>query len=370
MVSFVAQGEPIEPLANSQVTPSCPETQDDDQWHLFNDFLVHPTTEEELRFDPSWKMPSVLAYQLKSARHDIDNSWLDNLDMTLLYRSEQDMHPDQFQPLSQQEAPKQGTLVGIDAEFVSLQSEEIEIKADGTRETIRPRRLGLARVSVLRGDGEKQDLPFIDDYVAVTEPVVDYLTAFSGISAGDLTRGVSRHVLVNLYEAYKKLWLLLNLGCVFVGHGLLKDFRTINMHVPRGQVIDTVDLWFIPYRGRKLNLRYLAWYLLHEDIQIDTHDSVEDARTALRLARKYNQVQLSGRMEETLDAIYKKGKEVGFRAPGSQTGLVFPLAGPDTGTGRNTPEPSSEARTSTGTPAKKTGFAGDRKQFGSPLRGE
>jgi PAB-dependent poly(A)-specific ribonuclease subunit 2 len=349
------------------VTPSRPEVQEDDKWHVFNDFLVHPTSDEELRFDPSWKMPSVLAYQLRSARHEIDNSWLDNLDMSLLYRAEQDMHPDQFQALSQEEAPGPGTMVGIDAEFVSLQSEEIEIKADGTRETIRPQRLGLARVSVLRGDGAKQDLPFIDDYVAVTEPVIDYLTAFSGINPGDLTKGVSRHVLVSLYEAYKKLWLLLNLGCVFVGHGLLKDFRTINIHVPRGQVIDTVDLWFIPSRGRKLNLRYLAWYLLHENIQIDTHDSVEDARSALRLARKYTEVQLSGRMEETLDAIYKKGKEVGFRAPGAHGGSVLPfMSATDTG-GRNTPE-LPESRMGSGTPVKKSGFSGDRKQFGSPLR--
>lgn len=42
-------------------------------------------------------------------------------------------------------------LVGIDSEFVSLVKEEIEVHSDGTRSTVRPSRLGLARVSCVRG---------------------------------------------------------------------------------------------------------------------------------------------------------------------------------------------------------------------------
>ena len=48
------------------------------------------------------------------------------------------------------------------------------------------------------------------------------------------------------------------------------------------QVIDTVFLFHFK-RQRKLSLRFLASYVLQEDIQQNTHDSIEDARTAVKL---------------------------------------------------------------------------------------
>lgn len=48
------------------------------------------------------------------------------------------------------------------------------------------------------------------------------------MSAGDLDPFISRHTLVPLKVAYKKLRLLVDLGCVFIGHGLNKDFRIIS----------------------------------------------------------------------------------------------------------------------------------------------
>ena len=72
-------------------------------------------------------------------------------------------------------------LVAIDAEFVSMQQEETEFRSDGTKKVIRPARLSLARVSVLRGGGPKAGVPFIDDHIHTSEMIVDYLTEYSGI---------------------------------------------------------------------------------------------------------------------------------------------------------------------------------------------
>ncbi|KAK4940490.1 poly(A)-specific ribonuclease [Elasticomyces elasticus] len=350
----------------SLVAPSSINAQDKDLWHLFNDFLVRPTTTNEaLRFDVGWKLPSLLTYQVLSGSHRIDDTWKENLDPSLLYRkwsqlsvtltdprrsvanrlsSSENANPDTFRLLSDDtERPKLGFQCAIDAEFVKLEREEIDLHSDGTHETVRPSRLGLARVSVLRGAGNDAGLPFIDDYIAINEVVVDYLTAFSGISPGDLDRMTSKHALVSLKVAYKKLWLLLNLGCIFIGHGLPKDFRTINIHVPKSQVIDTVDLFYISANKRKLSLRFLAWYLLKEEIQQTTHDSVEDARTALKLYAKYKEFVDAGILEPMLNEIYAKGREVGFKAPSAVAGLGVEALGTPGGSATASPSKKSAA---------------------------
>jgi PAB-dependent poly(A)-specific ribonuclease subunit 2 len=139
---------------------------------------------------------------------------------------------------------------------------------------------------------------------------------------GDLDPARSRHNLVPLKVAYKKLWLLLNMGVVFIGHGLLKDFRTINIHVPKAQVLDTVDLFYLRARQRKLSLRFLAWYLLKEDIQVDEHDSIEDARTALRLERKWEEFRDAGVVEGVVEEVYREGKKWGYKPPGETGAMV------------------------------------------------
>jgi len=128
------------------------------------------------------------------------------------------------------------------------QQEETEFRSDGTNKVLRPARLSLARVSVLRGDGPKQGVPFIDDHIHTSEVIVDYLTEFSGIkckhlssvgylilhgcallAVGDLDPLLSRYTLTPLKLVYKKLRVLVDRGCVFIGHGLSKDFRIMSM---------------------------------------------------------------------------------------------------------------------------------------------
>ncbi|TGZ84439.1 hypothetical protein EX30DRAFT_356743 [Ascodesmis nigricans] len=325
---------------------------DAQNWHIFNDFLVRRISKEEaFDFTPKWKLPSVVCYQLKSDRCHIDNSWREKLDTYILYSDFPYLGYPKREPTvmpldSQTETPKKGMKIALDAEFVSMRKEVIEVTADGGRNLIRPSRLGLARVSVLRGEGENEGAPFLDDYIATKEPVVDYLTEYSGIYPGDLSPETTTHALVSLKVAYKRLWILLNLGCVFIGHGLLKDFRIINIHVPKDQVIDTVDLYVLRSSQRKLSLRFLAWVILEQQIQTETHDSIEDSRTALKLYRKYLEYQDAGVLETVLDNLYSVGVKSGFKVPQLEDSGVVATAVP----GRLRGEDSGMIRSETATP--------------------
>ena len=329
------------------VAPSSTGHGDDQDWYIFNDFSVNQISDEELlRFDLNWKTPAVVAYQLVTPlRPRLDDSWKEKIDSELLYQLWNPRIEEQgvvFEKLRRGEINGPGTLVGIDAEFVELQKQELEIRPDATSSVIRPARLALARVSVVRGNSEEsfpseesqinpqsQNAAFIDDYIHIQEKIVDYLSQFSGIHQGDLDPQLSPYTvtgrLVPLKIAYKKIWLLLNLGCIFVGHGLLKDFRTINIHVPKKQVVDTVELYHDKSRGgRKIGLRFLSWLVLGIDIQSGSHDSIEDARTAFWLWRKWQYFERNGMTEHILKEVYRRGRDVNFKVPdGGKTATTY-----------------------------------------------
>ncbi|KAM0603282.1 hypothetical protein ACHAP1_006801 [Verticillium nonalfalfae] len=274
-----------------------PEAPEASQWHLFNDFLVRSVSKEEaLSFNANWKIPSVLTFQVKEANNMMDTTWKQKIDTSLLFTDSSHLHDSKtYRTLDgATEPPGPGSIIALDTEFVAVRQPEIEMNSEGERETIRPKVYALARTSVIRGEGEAEGEPFVDDYILIREPIVDYLTAFSGITEVDLNPRLSKHNLVPLKVAYKKLWMLVNLGCKFLGHGLKQDFRVINIHIPKAQVIDTIELYYLHTRLRKLSLAFLAWIVLRENIQNETHDSIEDSRTALRLYRKYQEPHDTG----------------------------------------------------------------------------
>lgn len=71
-----------------------------------------------------------------------------------------------------------------------------------------------------------------------------FLPAYLPITAGDLDPALTSMTLIPLKVAYKKLRFLVDRGCIFIGHGLAKDFRIIS----ESNLISRYESWLIPHR--------------------------------------------------------------------------------------------------------------------------
>jgi PAB-dependent poly(A)-specific ribonuclease subunit 2 len=207
------------------------------------------------------------------------------------------------------ELPGKGDLVAIDAEFVCVQAEQSIITPSGSKEIVSEARNALARLSII--DCRTNDV-IVDDYVVPREKIVDCLTRFSGIRESDLDQSTSPHHLVTPQDAYLKVRLLMERGCLFVGHGLSQDFRVINICIPPHQIIDTAVIYHQPNQ-RFISLRYLTNYVLGRDMQQEVHDSVEDARAAHELYKKALTLKSGNKFGEYLVDLYTHGHRTQFK---------------------------------------------------------
>ena len=299
------------------------------KWMTFNDFSISTCSTEEIQrtFDGQ-KIPILLFFtkasylqqynhvELARSAPVLDQATFLDLCNALPIQATQgkrrslDILPRTFLPFSERDVPKKGDIFALDAEFVAYSAPEKMILNDQD-DWSRTSRLGLGRVSLVRGNGPLSGTPCIDDYIRSVEPVYDHLTRYSGLLPGDLDMEHSRRHLTTLRKAYLKLRYLVDLGCIFVGHGLKKDFRMLNIVVPPDQVVDTMDLYYSG-RGRRLSLKFLSSFFLQDSIQGDTHDSVEDATAALNLFRMYEKLVSQGCFAEMLQKAYDWGSMYGW----------------------------------------------------------
>jgi DNA polymerase III epsilon subunit-like protein len=119
----------------------------------------------------------------------------------------------------------------------------------------------------------------MDCLVKPHNPVVDYLTKYSGISAEML-----QPVTTTLDKVQYSLAHILTPDDVLVGHSLENDLRAL--HYIHPCVIDTSTLFRASNKRTKFSLRHLARCLLKRTIQTGSHCSEEDAKATLDLALK------------------------------------------------------------------------------------
>jgi len=136
--------------------------------------------------------------------------------------------------------------------------------------------LQLCKITVVGIDGKL----VYETLVHPEDPIVDYNTRFSGVSAKDLKRGPVK----SLKDVQNDLLGFINANTILMGHSLENDLRALKLvHMT---VIDT-SLVFPHYYGMpfRRSLKSIVHSYLNREIQAENcgHDSYEDARACIEL---------------------------------------------------------------------------------------
>jgi RNA exonuclease 4 len=153
---------------------------------------------------------------------------------------------------------------------VAMDCEMVGVGSDGSRNA-------LARVTLVNAWGNA----IYDEYVRPLEAVSDFRSNISGVRAHHLKKAK------DLWSVQKDVSELIK-GRILVGHALQNDLKVLFLSHPKKDIRDTSA--YKPLRskaGRPRALRDLSAEILGVKIQEKEHCSVEDARAALFLYRKF-----------------------------------------------------------------------------------
>lgn len=160
--------------------------------------------------------------------------------------------------------------------------------------------LELTRISILNWDAEV----VYDTLVKPTNPITDYLTQYSGMTAALLDP-----VTTTLADVQAHLLTLFNNDTVLLGQSLNSDLTAMRLAHPH--IVDT-SLIYHHTRGPpyKPSLKWLAHKHLRREIQTggaDGHNSVEDAKACLDLLKlKLERGMEFGTVEALTESIFKR----------------------------------------------------------------
>jgi len=198
----------------------------------------------------------------KSSMFNKKKIWFDGVDKCLILSSMADSSA------KSNKLVKEKSFSGL-TKIVAMDCEMVGTGPDVTTSV-------LARVSIVNFFGHC----IYDKFVKPIEEVTDYRTAFSGVRPSDLVNAT------DFKTVQKEVHQILKDRTV-VGHALHNDFKALFLSHPKRMTRDTSGFFRKLLGGPKPSLKKLSDTLLGVKVQTGEHDSVEDARAAMRLFTMY-----------------------------------------------------------------------------------
>lgn len=168
--------------------------------------------------------------------------------------------------------PNEGLAPGVEVgKYVAVDCEMVGVGESGNESA-------LARVSIVDFHGRQ----VYDSFVRPKERVTDWRTHVSGVSPRNMATA-------RTFEEVQAATAELLKGRILVGHDVRHDLQALLLEHPSKMIRDTARFsGFRKYgHGPKPALRVLAKEILDVEIQSGQHSSIEDARVAMLLFRRY-----------------------------------------------------------------------------------
>lgn len=136
----------------------------------------------------------------------------------------------------------------------------------------------LARVSIVNSNCE----PLLDTYVDPLCKISDFRTPYSGIRPEHLENAPTVHEVRNCVVSLVS-------GRTLIGHDLKQDLAVLDIkNLPGVRMRDTSRCYMSYFKpNEKPSLKRLASAVLGQTIQTGAHDSMEDAKAAMRLYKHW-----------------------------------------------------------------------------------